>query len=113
MVIAGVSTLLFNGNPLLRYDAYYILADLTEIPNLASRSLQYWSYLSGTLSAWGARDRETPPASRSEKVWMLVYGLRVNHVPDFRHGADCPVHCHDSSFSSGFCWRVGRWRSWR
>jgi putative peptide zinc metalloprotease protein len=39
MVIASVSTLIFNGNPLLRYDAYYILADLIEIPNLASRSL--------------------------------------------------------------------------
>ena len=28
MLIGGVSTLLFNGNPLLRYDGYYILADL-------------------------------------------------------------------------------------
>ena len=32
MLIAGVSTVLFNGNPLLRYDGYYILADLLEIP---------------------------------------------------------------------------------
>jgi putative peptide zinc metalloprotease protein len=32
ILIASVSTLLFNGNPLLRYDAYYILADLLEIP---------------------------------------------------------------------------------
>src|SRR5262245_20932918 len=38
MLIASVSTLVFNGNPLLRYDAYYILADLIEIPNLAMRS---------------------------------------------------------------------------
>ena len=34
MLIAGVSTLIFNGNPLLRFDGYYILADLIEIPNL-------------------------------------------------------------------------------
>ena len=34
MFIAGVSSVLFNGNPLLRYDAYYILTDLLEIPNL-------------------------------------------------------------------------------
>ena len=74
MVIAGVSTLLFNGNPLMRYDAYYILADLTEIPNLAGRSLQYWSYCLERYLL-GARDREPPPASRGEKMWMLAYGL--------------------------------------
>ena len=35
MLIASVSTVLFNGNPLLRYDGYYVLADLIEMPNLA------------------------------------------------------------------------------
>ncbi|MHC5157209.1 MAG: peptidase M50, partial [Planctomycetota bacterium] len=39
--IASVSTLLFNGNPLLRFDAYYVLSDLIEIPNLGHRSRQY------------------------------------------------------------------------
>jgi putative peptide zinc metalloprotease protein len=29
----------------LRYDAYYILADLIEIPNLAQQSARYWGYL--------------------------------------------------------------------
>jgi putative peptide zinc metalloprotease protein len=74
MVIAGLSTLLFNGNPLMRYDAYYILADLTEMPNLASRSLQYWSYCLERYLL-GARDREPPQGSRGEKIWMLAYGL--------------------------------------
>ena len=32
MLIGGVSTLLFNGNPLLRFDGYYVLADLLGIP---------------------------------------------------------------------------------
>ena len=41
MFIASVSTLLFNANPLLRYDGYYILSDLLEIPNLAQRSKDY------------------------------------------------------------------------
>lgn len=36
--ICSVSTLLFNGNPLLRYDGYYILADLVEIPNLRQQA---------------------------------------------------------------------------
>lgn len=38
ILIAGVSTLLFNANPLLRYDGYYILSDLLETPNLQQRS---------------------------------------------------------------------------
>ena len=41
MLIAGVSTVLFNANPLLRFDGYYILADLIEIPNLRQRAGQY------------------------------------------------------------------------
>ena len=45
MLIAGISTILFNGNPLLRFDGYYIFADAVEIPNLAARSNKYITYL--------------------------------------------------------------------
>lgn len=38
MFVCSVSTLLFNGNPLLRYDGYYILSDLLEVPNLSQQS---------------------------------------------------------------------------
>lgn len=41
VLIAGVSTVLFNANPLLRFDGYYILADLVEMPNLRQRAQQY------------------------------------------------------------------------
>src|SRR5581483_2195347 len=37
MVVCSVSTVLFNGNPLMRYDGYYVLADWLEIPNLRDR----------------------------------------------------------------------------
>src|SRR5207248_5936304 len=74
MLIAGVSTLIFNGNPLLRYDAYYILADLVEIPNLAARSSRYWGYLIERY-VLAIRDAEMPEASRSERVWFFCYGL--------------------------------------
>ena len=40
MFICSVSTLLFNGNPLLRFDGYYILMDITEIPNLRQKSTE-------------------------------------------------------------------------
>jgi putative peptide zinc metalloprotease protein len=38
MLVASVSTLVFNGNPLLRYDGYFILSDLLSLPNLAERA---------------------------------------------------------------------------
>lgn len=73
MIIAGVSTLIFNGNPLLRYDAYYVLSDLIEIPNLAARSLRWWSYLFDHYLL-GNSDLEAPHASTGEKVWFICYG---------------------------------------
>lgn len=38
MFLSGVSAVIFNGNPLLRYDAYYMLSDWLEIPNLTQKS---------------------------------------------------------------------------
>jgi putative peptide zinc metalloprotease protein len=74
MVVAGVSTLIFNGNPLLRYDAYYILSDLLEMPNLAARSTRYWGYLIERY-AFGASEATTPEERSKEKAWLLVYGV--------------------------------------
>lgn len=45
MFICSVSTVVFNGNPLLRFDGYYIIMDILEIPNLrqkASEILKRW-----------------------------------------------------------------------
>lgn len=47
MLISSVSTVLFNGNPLLRFDGYYILSDLLEIPNLHQRSSRALNTLLG------------------------------------------------------------------
>ena len=38
MVLSSLNTLLINGNPLLRYDGYYLLSDWLNIPNLAAES---------------------------------------------------------------------------
>lgn len=45
MFTATVSTVLFNANPLTRYDGYYILSDLLEIPNFSQKSTEYTLYL--------------------------------------------------------------------
>jgi putative peptide zinc metalloprotease protein len=74
MFIAGVSALIFNGNPLLRYDAYYILLDLLEIPNLESRSRLYIGYLVKRY-LWGVRTAPDPSHGRGEKGWLVFYAL--------------------------------------
>ncbi|MCP4117583.1 MAG: HlyD family secretion protein [Desulfobacteraceae bacterium] len=72
MLIAGASTVLFNGNPLLRYDGYYILADLIEIPNLNRRSTRYIGYLFQRYLL-GIETAESPVTAPGEKAWFLVY----------------------------------------
>lgn len=73
MLIGGVSTLLFNGNPLLRFDGYFVLADMIEIPNLATRARQYYSYLSRRYLL-GMPDTPSPVVARGERSWFLLYG---------------------------------------
>ena len=74
MLVAGVSTLLFNGNPLLRYDAYYILADLVEMPNLAQQSTRYWGYLFMRY-LMRVRDAVSPAVGAGERAWFGFYGV--------------------------------------
>jgi putative peptide zinc metalloprotease protein len=72
MAVAGVSTVVFNGNPLMRYDGYYILSDLIEIPNLAARSSRLWTAL---VDKYAFRLAETrlPMGERGEFKWFIVY----------------------------------------
>jgi putative peptide zinc metalloprotease protein len=72
--IASVSTLLFNGNPLLRYDAYYILSDLIEIPNLGERSKSYIYYLIRRY-CWSLKYVTSPAHSSGECIWFVFYGI--------------------------------------
>tara|TARA_R110002074_G_scaffold195101_1_gene361220 strand:- start:2440 stop:4590 length:2151 start_codon:yes stop_codon:yes gene_type:complete len=74
MLIGGVSTLLFNGNPLLRFDGYYVLADWIEIPNLSGRSTNYLNYLIQRY-IYGMREADKVTSLWSERVWFVFYGI--------------------------------------
>lgn len=74
MLIGSISSLLFNGNPLLRFDAYYMLSDYAEIPNLYQKGQQQWKYfgdryLLGTVSA------QSKASDTKEWLWLTLYGL--------------------------------------
>lgn len=69
LTACGVQTL-FNFNPLLKLDGYYLLSDWMEVPNLQERSAQYvksgmrWLF-------WGAVCPGREPRGR----FLLLYGL--------------------------------------
>ena len=72
--VASISTLLFNGNPLLRFDAYYVLSDLVEIPNLSHRAKSYIYYLVKKY-CWKLKDTLNPANSTGEMIWFIFYGI--------------------------------------
>lgn len=72
MMVAGISTLVVNGNPLLRYDGYYILTDLIGMPNLAQRGQKYLAYLWDRY-VFDVHELEVPQESPSEKRWLIAY----------------------------------------
>lgn len=74
MLIAGVSTLLFNGNPLLRFDGYYVFSDLIEIPNLGKRANDYFFYQLKTRFL-KLQHQENPASAPGEAGWMLFYSI--------------------------------------
>jgi putative peptide zinc metalloprotease protein len=72
IVLASLTTLMFNANPLLRYDGYYILADAIESPNLGQRATEYWQYLL-RRHVFGLQLTDAPLATPGERRWFLVY----------------------------------------
>ena len=69
---AGVSTIVFNLNPLLRYDGYYILADMLEIPNLRAKSMNYLLYLLERY-IFLVPNRQSPAHNDAERNWLALY----------------------------------------
>ncbi len=74
MLIGGVSSLLFNGNPLLRFDGYYVFSDAVEIPNLSARSNQYLGYLV-QKRVFGLENVREPVTAPGEEPWFVGYGI--------------------------------------
>jgi putative peptide zinc metalloprotease protein len=72
MISCSVATLFFNANPLLRYDGYYFLADLLEIPNLMTKGRQFIGcYLQKHVL--GLKPEMPPDQKRAR--WLVAYAL--------------------------------------
>ena len=73
-MVGSISTLLLNGNPLLKFDGYYLLADWIEIPNLAARSRRA---VLGRLRSWVSGEAKPlkRDEDRRERLWLHTYGV--------------------------------------
>ncbi len=72
MFISSVSTILFNANPLLRYDGYYIMSDIVEIPNLRQKAT---TILSRKLGHWfmGLEPPDDPFLPERNQAFFALY----------------------------------------
>lgn len=75
MLIGSVSSLMFNANPLIRFDGYYIFADALEIPNLYTRARGLWLHWAEKF-LFGAPHPAAPGAGGGkEAFWLAAFGL--------------------------------------
>ena len=79
MFISSVSTMMFNANPLLRYDGYYILSDILEIPNLRQKAS---TILNRKLGKWclGLEEPEDPFLPQAASVAVRDVHGGVGHL---------------------------------
>ncbi len=73
MIVRTIYAILFNANPLLRFDGYYILSDLLEIPNMRLKTMQYVGYLFDHYVL--GLEAHPPEVPASDKRIYLVYGV--------------------------------------
>lgn len=71
MLIAGISTVVFNGNPLLRFDGYHLFCDLLELPNLDARSKTWWNNL--LRRRLFKQPIPATPLAAGEMKWLALY----------------------------------------
>jgi putative peptide zinc metalloprotease protein len=74
MAVSFVSTILFNGNPLMRFDGYFILMDLLRLPNLSTRAMAYVKYLFMNR-VLGVSLVANPATTPREVLIFTIYGI--------------------------------------
>ncbi|WP_028299656.1 hypothetical protein [Oceanospirillum beijerinckii] len=80
MTMCTAQSLLFNLNPLVKFDGYYILSDLMEMPNLKQNSTVWFSRLLKTKVF--RMDVEAPlmPTERERRFYMIYGGLALLYI---------------------------------
>ena len=72
--VSTITTVIFNLNPLMRYDGYYMLSDFLEIPNMSEKAN---TLLRNTFSrvCLGIETREDPFMPQRGRHWFVLYAV--------------------------------------
>lgn len=73
--LAGIMTVLMNINPLMRFDGYYVLSDLLEIPNLRQRSRQFVLQITKRVFLGIKTKNSSVNYSRPMQVILITFGI--------------------------------------
>jgi hypothetical protein len=118
--LSGVSTVLFNANPLMRFDGYYILSDLLEVPNLMQRPISMLNHLFQKY-IYRIKNGAVPPSVPGERRSSRLRraGDGVPHVPvrlhhALRHGQALRARAHPGVWTAAmwFIMPVGKFVHW-
>lgn len=71
--LSSVTTILFNANPLMRFDGYYMLTDLLDIPNLYTKGLKWFGDRLKWVLFGTSKTQDICP--RPEMPYVRVYGV--------------------------------------
>jgi putative peptide zinc metalloprotease protein len=75
VMISSGAGMLLSLNPLIKFDGYYLLSDLLDIPNLRNKAMAYFSIWLGACIS-GRRDNLPSVSQRDHRVFV-IYGLAV------------------------------------
>jgi len=111
MLVASINTIVFNINPLMRFDGYYVLCDLLEVPNLRSKAISFCSYhLQRLMLGYRNRMQEMQFAQEAHgRVFVLYAILAYLYMISIIYGFTQifarvlePIGLHDFGLSLGF-----------
>ena len=72
--VTTITTVIFNANPLMRFDGYYMMSDFLEIPNLRAKS----DKMLREAFSWyclGIESRPDPFMPETGKGWFVTYAI--------------------------------------
>ncbi|HVS51482.1 MAG TPA: biotin/lipoyl-binding protein [Opitutaceae bacterium] len=111
MLVASVNTIVFNINPLMRFDGYYVLCDLLEIPNLRSKAISFCSYhLQRVLLGYRNANQEAQFSREANGRVFIFYAIAAYlYMISIIYGFTQifgrvlePIGLHDFGLSLGF-----------
>jgi hypothetical protein len=111
MLTSGVSTMLFNANPLMKFDGYYMLSDLLEVPNLMQRSTQALQVPVSKKPRVSPEQRRAADDRRGEAAILLSMACSrwcIASSSSSRSRCTSWGRCSRSG-SSSRCWTAAMW----